>query len=55
MVSRVTLGLAVLLMLVAFLIYNDGIGTIIRMASIYGAGIASSALTPLRSCFCCLA
>ncbi|MDX1622396.1 MAG: MFS transporter [Gemmatimonadota bacterium] len=28
-----------LLMLVAFLVYNDGIGTIIRMASIYGAEI----------------
>lgn len=28
-----------LLMLVAFLIYNDGIGTIIRMATIYGAEI----------------
>ncbi len=27
------------LMLLAFLIYNDGIGTIIRMATIYGAGI----------------
>jgi len=27
------------LMLVAFLIYNDGIGTIIRMASLYGAQI----------------
>ena len=24
------------LMLIAFLIYNDGIGTIIRMATIYG-------------------
>lgn len=34
------------LMLVAFLIYNDGIGTVIRMAAIYGAelGIDSSAL-----------
>lgn len=34
------------LMLVAFLIYNDGIGTIIRMAAIYGAeiGIGRSAL-----------
>jgi UMF1 family MFS transporter len=28
-----------MLMLVAFLIYNDGIGTIYRMASIYGAQI----------------
>lgn len=28
-----------LLMLVAFLVYNDGIGTIIRMAAIYGAEI----------------
>lgn len=28
-----------LLMLVAFLLYNDGIGTIIRMATIYGAEI----------------
>lgn len=27
------------LFLVAFLIYNDGIGTIIRMAALYGAGI----------------
>ncbi|MGZ8899617.1 MAG: MFS transporter [Limisphaerales bacterium] len=27
------------LMLLAFLIYNDGIGTIIRMATLYGAGI----------------
>ena len=27
------------LMLLAFLIYNDGIGTIIRMAALYGAGI----------------
>lgn len=27
------------LMLIAFLIYNDGIGTIIRMATLYGAGI----------------
>lgn len=27
------------LMLLAFLIYNDGIGTIIRMATIYGTGI----------------
>ncbi len=27
------------LMLLAFLIYNDGIGTIIRMATIYGSGI----------------
>ena len=27
------------LMLLAFLIYNDGIGTIIRMATIYGAGL----------------
>jgi UMF1 family MFS transporter len=27
------------LMLLAFLIYNDGIGTIIRMASIYGSGL----------------
>src|SRR5688572_13663421 len=27
------------LMLMAFLIYNDGIGTIIRMATLYGAGI----------------
>jgi MFS transporter, UMF1 family len=27
------------LMLLAFLIYNDGIGTIFRMATIYGAGI----------------
>jgi UMF1 family MFS transporter len=35
-----------LLMLVAFLIYNDGIGTIIRMAAIYGTelGIGSGAL-----------
>lgn len=35
-----------LLMLVAFLVYNDGINTIIRMASIYGAevGIASEHL-----------
>ncbi|MGH7570525.1 MAG: MFS transporter [Gemmatimonadota bacterium] len=34
------------LMLVAFLIYNDGIGTIIRMATIYGTelGIGRSAL-----------
>jgi len=34
------------LMLVAFLIYNDGIGTIIRMASIYGTeiGIGKGAL-----------
>ena len=34
------------LMLLAFLIYNDGIGTIIRMASLYGAqlGIAESHL-----------
>lgn len=34
------------LMLVAFLIYNDGIGTVIRMAAIYGAelGIDSGAL-----------
>jgi UMF1 family MFS transporter len=34
------------LMLVAFLIYNDGIGTIIRMATIYGTelGIGTSAL-----------
>ncbi len=34
------------LMLVAFLIYNDGIGTIIRMAAIYGAerGIPSQAI-----------
>jgi MFS transporter, UMF1 family len=28
-----------LLMLIAFLVYNDGIGTIIRMATIYGAEI----------------
>jgi MFS transporter, UMF1 family len=38
------------LFLVAFLIYNDGIGTIIRMASIYGREIgieASSLLTSL--------
>jgi MFS transporter, UMF1 family len=27
------------LMLIAFLIYNDGIGTIIRMATLYGTGI----------------
>ncbi|HTG43210.1 MAG TPA: MFS transporter, partial [Verrucomicrobiae bacterium] len=27
------------LMLIAFLIYNDGIGTIIRMAALYGSGI----------------
>jgi UMF1 family MFS transporter len=35
-----------LLMLVAFLIYNDGIGTIIRMAAVYGTeiGIPQSAL-----------
>lgn len=35
-----------LLMLVAFLIYNDGIGTIIRMAAIYGGerGISSGAI-----------
>ncbi len=35
-----------MLMLLAFLIYNDGIGTIIRMAAIYGAekGIADSVL-----------
>ena len=35
-----------LLMLVAFLIYNDGIGTIIRMATIYGTeiGIGRGAL-----------
>jgi MFS transporter, UMF1 family len=35
-----------LLMLVAFLLYGDGIGTLIRMATIYGAeaGIADSAL-----------
>ena len=35
-----------LLMLVAFLIYNDGIGTIIRMATVYGTeiGIPQSAL-----------
>lgn len=35
-----------MLMLLAFLIYNDGIGTIIRMAAIYGAekGIAESVL-----------
>ncbi len=26
-------------MLIAFLIYNDGIGTIIRMATIYGTEI----------------
>jgi len=34
------------LMLVAFLIYNDGIGTIIRMAGLYGAelGLPESAL-----------
>ena len=34
------------LMLLAFLVYNDGIGTIIRMASLYGAelGLPSSAL-----------
>ena len=34
------------LMLVAFLIYNDGIGTIIRMGTLYGAelGLPSSAL-----------
>jgi MFS transporter, UMF1 family len=34
------------LMLIAFLIYNDGIGTIIRMATIYGSeiGIGSGAL-----------
>ena len=35
------------LMLVAFLIYNDGIGTIFRMATIYGTeiGLPSSAMT----------
>ncbi|MFN2383997.1 MAG: MFS transporter, partial [Gemmatimonadota bacterium] len=35
-----------LLLLIAFLVYNDGIGTIIRMAAIYGAevGIERSAL-----------
>lgn len=36
------------LLLVAFAIYNDGINTIIRMATIYGAqmGLATSALIP---------
>ena len=36
------------LLIVAFVIYNDGIGTIIRMASIYGTeiGISPSALIP---------
>ena len=36
------------LLIIAFVIYNDGIGTIIRMASIYGTeiGIPQSALIP---------
>ncbi|HXG45320.1 MAG TPA: MFS transporter [Gemmatimonadales bacterium] len=43
---RLTKYRQALLLLVAFLIYNDGIGTIIRMAAIYGAelGIGSGAL-----------
>jgi MFS transporter, UMF1 family len=37
------------LMLLAFLIYNDGIGTIIRMASVYGTEIGLSATALITS------